>query len=369
MQDVDAMRGRIEKWLSARLSNAKNILVAPLRFPTAAGNSAETIFVDYVCTIDGERNSKQLVLRRQKEGSELFLNSSLEFPWRMMRAVAAHTDLPVPPLVAIELDRSVLGSPFFLTELVEGQIATQSPNYNIRGWIADLPISKRTLVWRNGLQILTRIHAVDWKTGFSFLSDPVRGETGLPQYIHWIGEWLDWAKRARPQPVLDIAMDYLHRQMPNDAATGVLWGDSQPSNLLFRDDQSVACVLDWEMAALGPGEADLAWWILFDDLYSEGMGVTRLSGLPNRQQSIAIYEEFAGRQVRNMDYYDILALLRMAIIGIRAFDRLLNSGKIEPGSNAITHNPMTQSIARRLGLPVPEVGEDFHALVKAFGDP
>jgi aminoglycoside phosphotransferase (APT) family kinase protein len=368
MSDLDSMRVQIEIWLAARLSHATRLSVSPLHLPRSAGNSAETIFVDVAWTVGAERQSKRFVLRRAKEGSELFLNADIGFPWRVMEAMAAYTDIPVPPLMALESDRSVLGSPFFVTECVAGQIAPQSPNYNLEGWIAALPAQERGQVWRNGLQTLARIHAIDWRAGFSFLANGAREEVGLPQYVAWIGDWLEWAKRGRPQPVLDAALDYLRRRMPRQRNVSVLWGDSQPSNLLFAPDGSVACVLDWEMAALGPGEVDLAWWLFFDDLYSEGMRAPRLAGLPDRKQSIEIYEEFSGYPVRNMDYYDMVARVRMGIISIRGYDRMLADGKIKKDSNAITHNPMTQSIAQRLGIPVPVVGEDFLALVKAVGE-
>lgn len=81
---------------------------------------------------------------------------------------------------------------------------------------------------------------------------------------------------------------------------------------------TVSAVIDWEMAALGPAEVDVAWWLFFDDLFSTGMGVTRLEGLPDRLTSISWYESFAGRRLENMDYYDVLATFRMAIVGMRA---------------------------------------------------
>ena len=39
------------------------------------------------------------------------------------------------------------------------------------------------------------------------------------------------------------------------------WGDARIGNMLFHDDRSVASVLDWEMATIGPAEMDLAWYL------------------------------------------------------------------------------------------------------------
>src|SRR5215217_3666561 len=69
----------------------------------------------------------------------------------------------------------------------------------------------------------------------------------------------------------------------------------------------LAAMLDWEMAALGPGEADLAWWIVMDSLLSEGLELPRLAGLPDRSESIEFYERARGRPVEHIDYYEIFA--------------------------------------------------------------
>jgi aminoglycoside phosphotransferase (APT) family kinase protein len=95
------------------------------------------------------------------------------------------------------------------------------------------------------------------------------------------------------------------------------------------------------------------------------MGVPRLAGLPEREQIIATYETEAGRHVGNIDYYEVLAMFRLAIIMVRGCDRHIALGNISPHSKALTHNPITAMIAHRLGLPVPQVGEDFAELLAA----
>jgi aminoglycoside phosphotransferase (APT) family kinase protein len=121
------------------------------------------------------------------------------------------------------------------------------------------------------------------------------------------------------------------------------------------------------MASLGPGEVDLAWWLFFDEFNRRGFGLHRLEGLPSREQSIAIYEAAAGRQVRQLEYYELLARFRMNIISIRASDRLVNAGLLAPDCDVFTHNPITKMMAGQLGFPIPEPGTGFAALLKALG--
>jgi aminoglycoside phosphotransferase (APT) family kinase protein len=144
----------------------------------------------------------------------------------------------------------------------------------------------------------------------------------------------------------------------------VLWGDPTPSNVMFNADGSVAALIDWELAALGPPELDLAWWLYFDDLFSRRFGVTRLPGLPTRDESVAIYEEAAGRKVQHLEYYDIVAALRMALVAVGAFNRQVGIGNITADNKSLNANLMTLYLAERLGLDLPELGPDFVSFMR-----
>jgi aminoglycoside phosphotransferase (APT) family kinase protein len=133
---------------------------------------------------------------------------------------------------------------------------------------------------------------------------------------------------------------------------------------MWKPDGSVAALIDWELAAMGPPELDLAWWLYFDDLFSRRFGVTRLKGLPTREESIAIYEKASGRTLRHMDYYDIVAALRMALVAAGAFERQVALGNIPATNTSLDNNLMTLYLAERLGLPLPELGDDFRAFMR-----
>lgn len=357
---------RLAAWLRGT-SIGPNVRVLTLTAAAGAGFSAETAFAQVECIEAGRSRREQLVVRRQIEGSELFLDSDLNLPYRMMAAIGVQPSIPVPQLIGIEFDRAVLGAPFLVMRQMEGRVVHQSPNYNRQGWVRDLPRERRGVVWRNALQVLAEIHGLDWRRGFDFLDRPERGRPGLDQYLSWVEEWYLWARGGRPHPVTDSALDYLKRNRPRETRVGVLWGDPTPSNILFRDDLSISAVIDWEMAALGPPEADVAWWLFFDDLFSTGMGVARLEGLPDRSTSIEWYESFAGRRLENMDYYDVLATFRMAIVGMRAVDRQIGLGRIPVTTTARTHAPIVRMLAGKLGEPLPEVGHDFFEFMAALG--
>src|SRR5690606_10387038 len=140
-------------------------------------------------------------------GYDLFLNADLDLPYHMMAALAAHSDVPVPNLIAIEYDSDILGSPFLVMDAVSGRVVEQVPNYNLEGWVADLPPQERKKLWFSAIKAIANLHRVNWKDGFEFLDDPARGAPGLDQYLDWVKEWYLWARADRPQPVADIALD------------------------------------------------------------------------------------------------------------------------------------------------------------------
>jgi aminoglycoside phosphotransferase (APT) family kinase protein len=367
-RDSQQMSAALAVWLAAKLA-VSEVRITSFKAAAGAGFSAETIFVVAQYSQDGKERTRKLVLRRQNEGSDLFLGSDLQLPYQMMKSVGAASAgaIPVPEVIGIEFDRDILGAPFLVMECLDGKIVPQTPNYNRQGWVHDLPEAQRGTVWSNALEMISRIHKLDWRKGFEFLDQPARGKTGLDQYLHWVEEWYLWARADRPHPLADIALDYLKKNKPADAEVGVLWGDPTPSNILFNDDLSISAVIDWEMGALGPPEIDIAWWMFFDQLFSVGMGEVRMAGLPDPASTIAQYEVLLGRKLKNMDYYSVLATFRMAIVGMRAVDRQIELGRLPVTTTARTHAPIMCILAGKLNQPVPEIGQDFYDFIKVLG--
>jgi aminoglycoside phosphotransferase (APT) family kinase protein len=348
---------KLRDWLTDRLTSAQGLSIANVRSPKA-GTSAETLLFDVIHTQNGRVLTEALVLRRQLEGADLFLDSDLRWQWQVMEAMSRQSAPPVPLLIGLEMDRSILGSPFFVMRKVEGRIVQQSPNYHREGWLAELPRERRADVWKNAAVAMAQIHRTPLNESFAFMQRS--GDEGLlDNYLQYVERWYAWAAAGREQPVADKALDYLRKNKPSNLGGGLLWGDSIPANMLFKPNGEVAAVLDWEMAALGPGEVDLAWWLFFDDFFSLGQGGVRLAGLPDRNEMVAMYEDAADRQVRDLEYFEVLAMVRLGIIVVRQFDRRMTAGALSPGSKAYLNNPVTAMTARRLGLPVPEVGDDY----------
>ena len=220
-------------------------------------------------------------------------------------------------------------------------------------------------MWRNGLAALAAVHAVEWRTACPFLDDGSGRAPGLDQYLDWVQRWHRWAAQSRQVPLLDIAMEHLLARRPDAATVCVAWGDARPGNMIYDDDMNVAAVLDWEMASLGPPELDLGWWLFMDRFYSTGFGLARLDGLPTRTETVAQYEELSGHRVRDLEYYELLAALRMSIVVSRSTTSHVQSGLLDANTTMDSANPATQVVAELLGLPVPALSPDFEQVIRS----
>ncbi len=116
--------------------------------------------------------------------------------------------------------------------------------------------------------------------------------------------------------------------------------------MLFGDDGSVASVLDWEMATIGPAEMDLAWYLALDDLTTRFVKRT-VPGFLARADFIGRYEAALGRTVVDLEWHEIFALVRSTAINDRQARLAAESGVAYPGV-AGDDNPVLRVVSRRI---------------------
>jgi hypothetical protein len=80
---------------------------------------------------------------------------------------------------------------------------------------------------------------------------------------------------------------------------------------------------------------------------------------------ISIYESAIGRAVEDVAYFEILAAVRMSLVLVRSVARLQEEGQLPAACEAGLKNPYCVMLAERLGVPPPEVGEDFQQFRQA----
>lgn len=326
-RDPDETRAGLERWFRTR--GHTDPVVTLLPSPEASGYSHETVVFELA---EGGQ-PQRLVARVEPNDLSVFPNPDLGIEYRLLERIS-HS-VAVPALVGHEPDAGYLGTAFYVMEHIDGQVPGDNPPYPIDGWLHQLSPEERAAVWWSGLETMAAAHAVDWKgLGLEFVN---RGRPlGLAGELAYWDAYFAFAAADGLGPVQQRAWDWLRANAP-DGEVALCWGDSRIGNQMFDGTRCVA-LLDWEMACLSDPTQDLAWYCHFEELFTEGLGVPKLEGMPETGETIARYEELTGHPVRNFGYFHVFAALRFAVILERLGHLQIATGKLPADSTFPTDN-------------------------------
>jgi aminoglycoside phosphotransferase (APT) family kinase protein len=305
--DLDALRPYFA-------TNVRGATDAPLEIELIAGGRSN---LTYGVTQAGADGTRTWVLRRPPLGHVLPTAHDMEREARVLQALDG-TAVPVPEVFAVCTDVAVLGAPFYVMERIDGRVlrtadeaATLSPD--------DARACSEALV-----DVLVSIHAVD--------TDAVGlGDFGHPegfvarQVRRWSQQWE--RSKTRELPAIDELARRLATAVPESGPPTLVHGDYRLDNTILRADDPgrIAGVLDWEMATLGDPLTDLGLFLLYWDqsdatIAGSTEAVGSLPGFLPRDEIVARYAARSGRRVDDLDFYEVLARFKLAIIleGINA---------------------------------------------------
>jgi aminoglycoside phosphotransferase (APT) family kinase protein len=357
---LDDLRAPLAQWLGERLG-VDVVRVAGVARPGGV-QSNDTVLFEAEWRERGLARREALVLRREQTGHHIFRAPDVLREHRVLSGLALSW-VPVPRVRWAEGDPSVLGAPFFVMHAVPGHVPLARPSIHSHGWLPSLTTSEREHLWSSALDALVAVHAVDWEASHSFLLDGDPGNADIISHCNDVADWYRWATAGREYPITDAALEHLlHQCVTIDAAAPTLvWGDARVGNMIFGSDHRVAAVIDWERASIGPPEIDVGHWLFFDRFATDAVGVEPLPGWPDRAATIARYEERSGRALGDLEWFEMLEELVVATTLIRQAEARVARGLAPPDTRMGHDNTVTQMLARRLGLPVPEPSPDYLA--------
>jgi aminoglycoside phosphotransferase (APT) family kinase protein len=315
-RDLAAVQAGLEAWLRAHavavgpgLSTGGGAVRITNVAEPAAGFSSQTLVVD----VDVAGRPGSLVGRLPPAGEGLFPHYDLARQARLQEALPG-AGVPTARPLALEVDERWVGAEFLLMERVDGRIAGEFPPYWVEGWLHDAAPAEQDRVHGAFLDVLAAVHATDVDAlGLQTLGPPSGAGIGGA-----LAEWeayLAWADVDRAGE-LWTALQWCRDHQPDpEPPSGLLWGDVRLGNVVVDASFGVVAVLDWEMASIGPAEIDLAWYLALRPLYG---GRAELPGFPDRQATIRQYEQRLGRELVDLRWFEVFALLRSAAI----FDRI-----------------------------------------------
>lgn len=250
--------------------------------------------------------------------------------WRIIEALDG-SEVPHTAAVGVCTDKSVLGRTFYLMGFVDGW----SPMDHRRIWPApfDTDLTARAGLAYQLTEGIALLSKVDWRE---------RGlhDLGRPDGFHerQVARWTGFFERIKGRELdgMDTATRWLREHRPLDYIPGLMHGDYQFANVMYRDGDParLAAIVDWEMGTVGDPKLDLAWmvqsWPADTSAPEAGeSGYVDMRGMPTRDQVVAHYAEVSGRQVDDLDYYLILAKWKLAIVLEQGFQRAGDDVKLQ----------------------------------------
>ncbi|MBV1904760.1 MAG: phosphotransferase [Pseudomonadales bacterium] len=253
-------------------------------------------------------SDKKYVLRKQPPGELLPSAHQVNREFTVMKALA-NTKVPVPRMYALCEDTQILGTKFYIMEMVEGRVFTEA-------LLPSLQKSERRAIYLDLARVLAALHNVN-------PDNAGLGTFGRPgnYFERQISRWSKQYRASKTEDIgeMDKLMDWLPKHCPQSDEVHVVHGDYRLGNVLVHPTEpQIVAVLDWELSTLGHPLADLGYICMdyhTDPYDGEGLDQPNLNelGIPTEAEFINAYCEASNRPpIDNWKFYLIYNLFRSA---------------------------------------------------------
>ncbi len=247
------------------------------------------------------------VLRRKPFGPILPSAHAVDREYRVIAGLHP-TGFPVPRPYGLCEDAAVIGSAFYVMEMVEGRTI----------WDGAMPgatPSERTAHYEAMVDTLAALHNTDYAAAGL-------GEYGKPgnYFERQVGRWTKQYRAAETEQMdsVERLIEWLPRTLPEQTRTSIVHGDYRIDNMIFAPSEpKVIAVLDWELSTLGDPLADFSYllmsWVTEPEGRSGVLGMTGPeTGIPRIEQVVERYCAATGRNgVPDLNWYFAYNLFRL----------------------------------------------------------
>jgi aminoglycoside phosphotransferase (APT) family kinase protein len=314
-QEVDA--GRLDRWMASHVPG----YLGPLRVEQFKGGQSNP-------TYKLRTSGRDYVLRRKPPGTLLPGAHAVEREFRVISALD-RAGFPVAHPYALCEDPGIIGTPFYIMQMVEGRIF----------WDTGLPAlgaAQRAGHFDAMNATIARLHTLDPATlGLADFGKP--GNYFARQIARWSRQYLEDESAGRNAD-MDRLIEWLPAHIPAGEDSSIVHGDFRTDNLVFHPTEPrVLAVLDWELSTLGHPLADFTYHLMMYHLPPSIIGglagndCTRL-GIPSETAYVTAYCRRTGRAgIPNLNFYLAFNMFRFAAIlhGIK--------GRMARGTAASAH--------------------------------
>jgi len=276
---------------------------------------------------------KTYVMRRKPPGKLLPSAHAVDREYKVITALYP-TGFPVARSYGLCVDDSVIGTWFYVMDMVEGRIL----------WDQTLPQyepAERHAIFMAKIRTLADLHNTDYQA------------IGLADYGkpgNYMGRQVDrWTKQYKASETAHIEemerlIEWLPATLPAQERTSVVHGDYRLDNMVIHPTEArVIAVLDWELGTLGEPLADFTYLLMN---WVNGAIATlpdlKAHGIPTMDEAVAAYCERTNRTgLHDLDWFLSYNMFRLAGIcqGI--------VGRVRDGT---ANSPQAAAMAERVPL-------------------
>lgn len=240
-----------------------------------------------------ESASGRYVLRRKPPGVLLRSAHAVEREYRVMKALDGCA-VPVPKAQLLCEDSSIVGTPFFVMDFLQGRIFWDPA-------LPEIPKGERARYYAEIARVLGELaHLSVEDVG---LSDYGRSGNYVQRQIsRWVEQYR--ASETETIPAMEDLIARLSDWKPEDEQIALVHGDFRLDNLVFHTTEPrIIGILDWELSTLGTPLVDLSYFCTMLRLPREGhvKGLGNLSrnelGVPSDAEFIRDFQRFSQIEV------------------------------------------------------------------------
>jgi aminoglycoside phosphotransferase (APT) family kinase protein len=302
--------GNLAEWMAANVEGYEG----PLQVRQFRGGQSNPTYQLVTPT-------RAYVMRRKPPGKLLPSAHAVDREFRVISALHP-TGFPVARPYGLCVDDAVIGTMFYVMEMVEGRVL----------WDQSLPAyapAERHAIHMAAIRTLAALHNTDYRAvGLEGFGRP--GNYMLRQIDRWTKQYK--ASETRHIESIERLIEWLPKSAPEDDQTTIVHADYRLDNMVMHaTEPRVAAVLDWELATLGNPLADFTY-VLMQWVNGTISTIPDLEahGIPTMQEVVAEYCRLTGRDgLPDLNWYFAYNAFRLAgilqgIVG-RARDGTANS--------------------------------------------
>lgn len=288
---------------------------------------------------------RSYVMRRKPPGQLAPGAHAVDREARVMKALKAQ-GFPVATVYGLCTDDAVIGSWFYVMEMVEGRIFWDAK-------LPEVPTAERPGYFAAMNRTLAALHGFD-PEAIGLGDYGRRGNYFERQISRWSKTYLADADAGR-DPGMDRLIERLPKAIPAGVETSVVHGDFRCDNVIFHPTEPrIIAVLDWELSTLGHPLADFAYHAMTyrmppDIIAGLGDVDPRTLNLPTEAEYVAQYCANTGRSaIPDYEFYVAFNFFRLAAIfhGIKG-RHMRGSASSENAAARVASLPRLIALAER----------------------